>query len=90
MLGLSRADFAYLVNSSERIVSNTELGSQRLTPQLAAALARKFNISPDWLLDGAGPLPNLPPIASMVNVTKARQAALDHAYLEWLDAGAGQ
>ena len=56
ILGLSQKDLADRIRVTQTAVSDWENGRRNVSKRSAASICRAFNISPEWLEEGRGPM----------------------------------
>lgn len=55
-LKLSQQEFSSLIHMSRPNLGNIERGRIKLTDRVLADMRRVFQINPEWLMDGKGPM----------------------------------
>ncbi|MEJ2803827.1 helix-turn-helix transcriptional regulator [Comamonadaceae bacterium PP-2] len=68
--GISQADLAKRAGCAQGTIGNVESGERKSLRELVA-VARALQVSPDWLYDGKGPRPDLPPLNTSSNLAEA-------------------
>lgn len=55
-LGLTMDAFGSRLGVSKQTISNIENGNREMTEHMFKSICREFDVNPDWLRDGSGPM----------------------------------